>query len=543
MYIPVLNSTRQLPLIDERSIQPPLSAAYTTPNNPEPFPDMKGSHDERNGPLNKLPTELLLVILQLSLPPLDLQTLQLESCCRSYMRALLELRLVSTLWKEVVDTAPWLWAVLSSTLPLDQNITNIHRSGDWPMIIHYVGTHPLLEVPEQIASDLKFLFHIGEIHHRWQLVWFGEIGVEGVFQSLNEPASQLQTLYIHNLSVDVLQEEELLKIPEQLPSIKHLDLKGVRLSEFMSPFLGLISLELDEIRGDGIAAHWLLETVDGSPNLERLSLKSVPLRLPAPSPSDPTITHNKLRSLQIDLKGEAADFLLRHIHAPHCIHFKLVIATSRRDYDSSLILDTALQRFEPTLQEICHVAKGSSIDIEEQGVAWSVGKSANWEHTEEPFIRLAVEGPSFLSILRWIKRVVEPSSRRTVGVLHLDRGVPLGNAEAVSLLGGLRSVTTIRAIRRGADIPRMLQLLSGYNYEPFLPLLSDLYLRGWGWAPQELFTMVRARFSPLATTCSQLKIEVHDWKGTSGDSINVMEFDVDTLREIRVVKGVTVEFP
>ncbi|KAG8945321.1 hypothetical protein FRC04_000856 [Tulasnella sp. 424] len=300
---------------------PELFPDMATPNSPEPFPDMKGSHDVQNGPFNNLPTEILLVILQLSLPPLDLQTLHDWNCCRSYMKALLKLRLISTLWKEVVDTSPWLWAVLSSKLPLEQNITNIHRSGDRPLLIHYAGRLPLFERREKLASDHKFLFHIGEIRHRWQLVWFDELDKGGVFRSIDEPASQLQTLHIHSRHIELREEEELLKIGEQLPSIKHLDLKGVLLSQSMSPLLGLITLELDGIRGNGIAAHWLLETVDGSPNLERLSLKNVPLRLPAPSASVPTITHNGLRSLRTDLKGEAADFLFRHIRAPHCIYF------------------------------------------------------------------------------------------------------------------------------------------------------------------------------------------------------------------------------
>lgn len=156
-----------------------------------------------------------------------------------------------------------------------------------------------------------------------------------------------------------------------------------------------------------------------------------------------------------------------------------------------------------------------------------------------PFIRLAVEGTSFLSSLRWATRVVEPrSSSKAVGALYPDSGIDLGNAEIVSLLQSFRSVTVLWAARSDADIGTLLKLLGGFESTPLLPRLRELHLRGWGWELKDLLEMVRARFIRPSLTCCPLTVKILSTKIHHLIFGPPVSLDDDTLGEIRSVKGV-----
>lgn len=377
--------------------------------------------------------------------------------------------------------------------------------------------------------------------HRWKVAWFDKLRVGDIFP-LNQPASLLQELHIH-FQLPALPDAERYIFCGQLPNIKHLDLEGVSLPESPVSVCRLRFLELSQTLGRAIAMNRLLETVEGNPDLEHLSLAKLDLYMPATLSTKPAIILDRLQSFRLrDLKGEEADYLLRHIQAPHCVQFHLSVAISSPGFDASSILDTALQAYEPVLQKIHRTTGKSSLDIEGGGIAWSAGQSAPAGAIRRPFIRLGVEGTSFLSSLRWATRVVElHSSSKAIGALHFDDSTSLENAEIVSLLGNLRSVTVLWAVRSGGDLGILFRLLGGNGSEPLFPRLKELHLRPWRWDRQALLEIVRARFARPTPTCCPLTVKIRRRKPRLFIFGPEVEIDDDYLKKIRSVEGVTVE--
>ncbi|KAG8914293.1 hypothetical protein FRC01_004134 [Tulasnella sp. 417] len=95
----------------------------------------------RLDPISILPFEVLEVIFQLVLPPLDIVTW--PRGLQEYhpdTASLYILRRVSTAWKDMIDSTPSLWAVISSTFPEDVNRSSLVRSGSSPLLIYVSGT-------------------------------------------------------------------------------------------------------------------------------------------------------------------------------------------------------------------------------------------------------------------------------------------------------------------------------------------------------------------------------------------------------------------
>ncbi|KAG8947609.1 hypothetical protein FRC00_009018 [Tulasnella sp. 408] len=458
------------------------------------------------------------------------------------MSALFRIRLVAMLWKETLDGSPGVWAIASSTLPAQQNTSNIQRSGEWPLTIHYYGGLVSWRRQGDVLSSFKFLQLTMPTLHRWKVAWFDKLGIGDIFP-LDQPAPLLQELHIH-FQLPALPDAERYIFCGQLPNIKHLDLEGVSLPESPVSVCGLRFLDLRRTLGRAIAMNRLLETVEGNPDLEDLSLTNLDLQMPATLSTKAAIILDRLQSFRLrDLKGEETDYLLRHIQAPHCVQFHLSVAISTPGFDASSILDTALQAFEPVLQKIHRTTGASSLDIEGGGIAWSVGQSAPAGPIRRPFIHLGVEGTSFLSSLRWATRVVEPhSSSRARGALYFDSSTSLENAEIVSLLRNLRSVTALWAIRSGGDLGILFRLLGGDGSEPLFPRLNELHLRPWKWEPKALLEAARGRFArPTSTQCCPLAVKIQRGKSHHLILGPRVDLDDDYLKEIRSVEEVTVE--
>ncbi|KAG9041811.1 hypothetical protein FS837_011706 [Tulasnella sp. UAMH 9824] len=286
------------------------------------------------------------------------------------MSVLSRIRLVAVLWKETLDGSPGAWAIASSTLPAQQNTRNIQRSGEWPLTIHYFGGLVSWKRQSDVLSNFQFLQLTIPTLHRWKVAWFDKLGIGDIFP-LDQPAPLLQELHIHS-HIPALPQAERYIFCGQLPNIKHLDLEGVSLPESPVSVGGLRFLELSRTLGRPIAMNRLLETVEGNPDLEHLSLTVLDLHMPATLSTRAAIVLDRLQSFRLrDLKGEEADYLIRHIQAPHCVQFHLSVAISSPGFDASSILDTALQAFEPVLQKIHRTIGTSSLDIEGGGIAWT----------------------------------------------------------------------------------------------------------------------------------------------------------------------------
>ncbi|KAG9040469.1 hypothetical protein FS837_000572 [Tulasnella sp. UAMH 9824] len=91
-------------------------------------------------PISVLPFELMEVILQLALSPLDMMAWDWDiRACHPCMAALYILRRVSTIWKEIVDGAPSLWTVICASFPENVIRTSLVRSGSSPLMIFFPG--------------------------------------------------------------------------------------------------------------------------------------------------------------------------------------------------------------------------------------------------------------------------------------------------------------------------------------------------------------------------------------------------------------------
>ncbi|KIO19803.1 hypothetical protein M407DRAFT_30550, partial [Tulasnella calospora MUT 4182] len=209
---------------------------------------------------------------------MEMDALSAPMCCRNYMSALFKIRLVAELWKETLDGSPCVWAIASSTLPVQQNASNIQRSGEWPLTIHYIELPASLECQREILSNIIFLQLTKPTLSRWKVAYFDKVEIDAVFQPLDRSATLLQELSIHSQTFISPGTEHYL-FGGQLPNIRHLDLEGISLPASLVPFGGLTFLELGQVFDEGIAADRLFDIVEGNPGLEHLSLAGLGLQI------------------------------------------------------------------------------------------------------------------------------------------------------------------------------------------------------------------------------------------------------------------------
>ncbi|KAG8927651.1 Fungalysin/Thermolysin Extracellular metalloproteinase 5 [Tulasnella sp. 417] len=291
-----------------------------------------------------------------------------------------------------------------------------------------------------------------------------------------------------------------------------------------------------------------MEVLRRSPQIERLCLVDMDLQMPTFGTPIAAVDLAYLRLFRTwGIDGRAVDHIIRRINAPNFAQFQLAFdGEGMEDYDTSLLLDSALASFEPILQNLIHKMPNPSLHIGPNSIFWG---QYSWlplspESKLNPYFLLDIKEVPFPAVIRWVDRVVDPtlpdrspSQKPLVGALYITDNASLEDAEITSLLKHLKSITQISA-QASADVSQLLRLLGEAGPEPGFPHLQQLNLRAYGWEARKLLDTIRARssrsFQPAPDLTIVIEAETYPRFMDPGKRV---VFDPDTLREIRALKG------
>ncbi|KAG9024859.1 hypothetical protein FS837_005159, partial [Tulasnella sp. UAMH 9824] len=171
------------------------AAVESSCNNDDPNTLAGGCNPHRSR--IDIPPELLIIILRASLPILNPNSLWQDQVFEMYLKAIRLLRLVSSTWRDLVDDAPSLWAVLSSTVPRRVNQTSITRSGEAPVTVYFgrSSSSAFFRRDGDKHPD-GFTELAGSIHDRWKVVWVAVLAEKDVWEYLDSPAPMIETVHL-----------------------------------------------------------------------------------------------------------------------------------------------------------------------------------------------------------------------------------------------------------------------------------------------------------------------------------------------------------
>ncbi|KIO19804.1 hypothetical protein M407DRAFT_30551 [Tulasnella calospora MUT 4182] len=533
-----------------------LSDQWKGPHEPELLGSSNISPDQQThlqSPIERLPAELLTIVLYLALPPIDLKVREdLDDPCTDYMKALYQLQLVSKRWKEVLDTTPGVWAVVSGGFPDQQNIANMDKSHNYSLTVYSTSTK-LEETEDDVGSCLEFLQLIEHTRHRWRVLRLDGVLPGDLPHYLTEPAPILESIHISSFPGDPDDAEVLTLFGHHVSAIRHVDLMNIAFHPGPSPFHDLICFKLYDTRGNRIPIDWIMEVLRGSPRIERLWLVDMDLQMPTLSTPIAVMDLTHLKSFRIcGIDGRAIEYITRRINAPNCIQFNFSFdGRDVEDYDTSLILDSALILFEPILQSLVHKMSNPSLSIGVDNIFWGQHPPLlDPKSRLNLFFLLDISGVPFVAVIRWVDRVVEPThsnrgpdQRPLEGALGISSATPLADTEIVSRLKHLNSITQISAGTFDVDASQLFRMLAEAGPEPCFPHLRQLNVHAFRWEARELLEMVRARLSQPSQLVPHLTVVIQaETYPSFADPGNRVVFNPDILREIRAVKGVNVAF-
>ncbi|KAG8911236.1 hypothetical protein FRC01_005822, partial [Tulasnella sp. 417] len=498
--------------------------------------------------IDALPAELLIKVLQLVLPPIDLRPVDNPTdMSRVYIKALFQLQLASRRWKEVLDTTPGVWALVSEGFPDHQNIANMDKSHNHPLTVYRTGKK-IGDAEGDLGSCLEFLQLIESTRQRWRVLRLNGVLPGDLPHYVAEPAPILETIDLSTFPRGPDNSEVLTLFGHHVSTLRYVNMMSIAFHPCPSPFHDLISFSLYHTRGNWIDVEWIMEVLRGSPHVERLCLADMDLQMPTLGTSSPPVDLSHLKSFRTwSIEGRAVDYIIRRINTPNCIQFQLSFdSEGADDYDTSLLLDTALASFEHIFQNIIHEMPNPSLSVHPNSIYWGQHPWPPFrpESKLNPYFLLDIREVPFPAVIRWIDRVVDPTrSERSpsleplAGTLYITDNTSLTEAEIASQLKHIKSITEISTLAP-ADVGQVLQLLGEAGPEPWFPHLQHLNLHADGWEARELLNMARARSSRPSRPAPQLTIIIKaETSPRFLGPVNRVAFDPDTLREIRALKG------
>ncbi|KAG8954803.1 hypothetical protein FRC00_005703 [Tulasnella sp. 408] len=439
-----------------------------------------------------VPPELLIIIFQAFLQIVDPMSLDWKGSCKAYMEILFSLRLVSRTWRDILDNTPSVWVVLTSTVPLSVNHMSITRSGRAPLIIHF-GDLDGSSIQPQEFTEL-----VGPVRDRWKEVCVDEDAALTVWKYLNSPAPMLETVRLHTNRRFGMPSESLELLGGETHNIRHLDLHGSIVNWNRSTFRGLRHLRLAYVDQYGLTMDMLLDILADSPDLEYLYINSMTFPVSVTPPLLPILLPH-LRTIELlFLPGNVVFPLLRHIEAPHCQRIRIQAEDVR---NSNEWVNESVGLFEPLLRELHEKSGRSQLIVSPGFVDWKTPlKRGSGKHSYRN-LEVQIRSASFISLLRWIERVVNGGDLEGLEMkVYITGQNTLPDPEVTSILGRLRNVTEIRAYHGPENSREVVRLLCDLD-DNSIPLLFSLTLLHTDYeyiAADEMLLMLRTRITAHA---------------------------------------------
>ncbi|KAG9041319.1 hypothetical protein FS837_012418 [Tulasnella sp. UAMH 9824] len=282
------------------------------------------------------------------------------------MKSLFSLRLVSKTWRDIVDGTPSFWVVLTSTVPVNVNLTTLTRSGGAPLIVHF-GPSPIPawnHLYDTSVQPDEFTDLVVPLRDRWKVVCVDGDAVPTVGKYLTSPAPMLETVRLHTTPVSGVPRVALQLLGGETLNIQQLYLHGpaILIHWDFCTLRGLKHLRLAYIDGHGLTTDVILDILAVSPELEHLSIKSMSFPVSTAPPLHP-ISLRHLRTIEfMFLPGNGMFSLLRHIEAPHCQGITIIGENVRNNNELTAHTNNEGPRKLPGLEVVAELGVGARPD-------------------------------------------------------------------------------------------------------------------------------------------------------------------------------------
>lgn len=518
-------------------------------------------------PIARLPSELLVGVLLLVLP--NIYAVVDKRQCQEYMAHLYTLRSVSKKWRGVVDGTPILWRLISSSLPLQVNVTSVSRSLNTPLVVIYDATSQITRPvpnmdssrePQSFPSSIQSFTELADVvRDRWSSLTF-KLDPSFISQLLAKPAPQLQILtFVFPGSM-----------PAQIPQINLLGgctekLRHVRIERIEFPlsrfnripmfwpngaFHGLKSLHFSHIHGPSFTTRYILEVLGGSPELETLVLNANVFQHDPNDSNLPQVILPRLQTLQYGPHhSDAVDQTLRHItFLPDSMKSLTITNHTFTSLHIGNIyeefLTTVLSLLAPVLRRLHERCGGSSFHLF-LPIFFGHGAQFRWDgELEDLKLKLFIPMISPSTALKWVDRVL---SLADPGITLLLPGKQLCGDTLIAMQS-MQSLDKIIVHDCSPEYtPNVLQLLDALGaVEPAnpgstsptnFPSLRTLEITDCGTNLDPIIGMLRSRFSGMSDQDAASRVPDLSLNLTFVDRGQDQDYDPNNIPSFELVQG------
>ncbi|KAG8946926.1 hypothetical protein FRC04_011353 [Tulasnella sp. 424] len=389
------------------------------------------NQSRKPGPDYNVPPKLVTFILELHFPESnDFRT-------RGDMVALYDLRLVSRLWKELIEDTPTLWTHISA----DDFPTTVIRD-----CLRWSKSRSLrisVGFPWTRCSETRLIKHLDllRLHsHRWKTLSYSakrlpSIDDQHVKNFLESPAPMLQSIYA-SFGFGDEPAPTFNLAGGQAKALKHLSLHDVLVPWSSNLLPGLESFDLG--MHSPIPAEEIFNLLTKSPALKSLDLFWEDAESPnEPNPlatPPPDITAASLEEVSIDITSfQFTSHILSHVSMPSCESLELCARfTTPGDLD---VLGNALVQFMPRITEALRLAGRTRLIV--QG-AYDLQWRSSLDYKAFQFVFI-FSGLLLESLIGWIRNLVATSESQLEVEVILDTS----HRQTVEALGDWNDITNL----------------------------------------------------------------------------------------------------
>lgn len=507
-------------------------------------------------PISGLPPELLSLIISLSLPMMNPmhEKWQYRECWR-YMAGVYKLRCVSAIWRDLIDTTPSFWTLISLSWPQEIVKTALTRSATSPIIIQ----HFPLELPAHAdwsTRSREFLRLVHPHRSRW-IAAILAIPMRHLSELFDAPTPRLHTLKLSLTggSPRPLNPELLSLTPtfaQVLESLEHVHLtpRSYQFDMVLGAFTRLKSLALVNLGPRCAAIDQIIQMMQNNPSLETFLL------IGPDATADSNVHENttraalpRLRVFRVESSIIFIHNLITRIELPLSIDQLNFIATATgsswhlREANFPLWLD-AMRSLSPIIQKLHRENDGSKIFLEHVGrCRWTTnGHSGGF--------KFQISRLNHPLTLEWIATFLKDQERAS-GLPNLSFASDSGFIEEASTLIWLNAIDTLETIEISIDdknphIDEFLGFLSGRiegveDESILFPSLRTLKIGGWESDMGEIIDAVRRRYSNKdQRPRHQLELDFTTSDAVQFEDTDIPKgiFTVGEVAEIRSLDGV-----
>ncbi|KAG9042853.1 hypothetical protein FS837_010303 [Tulasnella sp. UAMH 9824] len=445
----------------------------------------------------KLPLELVSYIIVLRLREITRIDQRLKD--------LYSTRMVSRAWRNVVDSTPSLWNVVSDWVPLHVNSTSIERSGSYPLDV-YITNDTFQPRLAKKHTPIELLALASKEVRRWSKVSLWLPSSDACSTYLTSPAPLLRDLHVKSSNWDIVTTPVTL-FGGIAPRLEVLQVDRVPIDWNSSFVHGLRELYLSDMFDEQISAQQVLDILASAPLLQAISICNSSLdHHPQPFQIRTPVIHlPNIDSIEFDdIEIKTTEVIISSIRAPNCRSL-MIIGSDDDEMDPSGFLEW-LGHFNDFLRRTLSANGKSSMHISDEGMRWESSQSPASLSSLEFIMDLRCGAPA--TGVGWATGIVgvgfqEVEHNLEVCLAH--DGFDEGDLAAYRSFSSCRSVTKLILDEDHTHTGQILELLGtwqepedGRDPLPGFPSLRILVLTtssGCRWTLDDLELSVSRRFS------------------------------------------------